>query len=120
MISTIEPNLAFADYFHDGDIVAASNDISIPIGGVAAKVVSVSIPEPFVADAEQRSLDVSAMIDPLTTPAKRDALIAVYKPGWMVVGNKNVSLLLAQLPGASIVGEVNGYTIVRLPPPEGS
>lgn len=116
LTSYVEPNLAFADYFHDGDVVVASNDISIPIAGSGAKVISVVIPEPFVDDADQRSLDSAAMVDPSTDVDQRDALLARYTPDWLVALHADAARLLEQLPDADAVGDVNGYTIIRLKP----
>lgn len=113
--SYVEPNLAFVDYFEDDDIVAATGRASIPIAGVAAKVLSVGIPEPFIDDAEQRSIDVRDMLEPSTDRTARDALIAAYDPEWLVVEEGDAPSLIGQLPGAVITGKVNGFAVIRLP-----
>lgn len=112
--SYVEPNLQFAAYFDEDDVVAATSGAAIPIGGVAAKVLSVDIPEPFIDDAAKRSIDVQAMLNPATPPVLRKGLIDKYDPGWMVVANADAAKLVEQLPGASVKGEVNGFTVVRL------
>jgi hypothetical protein len=112
--SYVEPNLQFAAYFDEDDVIAATSGAAIPIGGVAAKVLSVDIPEPFIDDAAKRSTDVQAMLNPATPPVLRKGLIDEYDPGWIVVPKADATRLVEQLPGASVRGEVNGFTVIRL------
>ena len=112
--SYVEPNLQFAAYFDEDDVVAATSGAAIPIGGVAAKVLSVDIPEPFIDDAAKRSTDVQAMLNPATPPVLRKGIIDKYDPGWIVVPKADATRLVEQLPGASVRGEVNGFTVIRL------
>jgi hypothetical protein len=114
LTSYVEPNLRFVDYLDGDDVVAAVTGASIPIGGVAAKVLSVRVPEPFIDDERQRSTDIRVMLDPLVDPDVRDTLIARYGPDWLVVELVDAEPLVQQLPGAVIVGEVNGFALIRL------
>lgn len=116
LTSYVEPNLAFAGYFAPNDVVAATSRASMPIGGGAAKVVSVWIPQPFIADAEQRLHDIVVMLDPKTPSEERTALLARYRPSWLVVESTDAPALVQQLPGASVAGEVNGFAVIRLRP----
>lgn len=65
---------------------------------------------------DQRSLDSAAMVDPSTDVDQRDALLARYTPDWLVALHADAARLLEQLPDADAVGDVNGYTIIRLKP----
>jgi len=114
LTSYVEPNLRFVDYLDGDDVVAAVPGASLPIGGVAAKVLSVRVPEPFIDDEEQRSTDVRVMLEPLVDPEIREALIARYGPDWLVVELIDAESLVVQLPGAVIAGEVNGFALIRL------
>ena len=54
------------------------------------------------------------MLNPATPPVLRKGLIDKYDPGWIVVPKADAPRLLEQLPGASVRGEVNGFTVIRL------
>ena len=116
VVSLVEPNLAFAEIIPDDAVVIAPDRINVAVGGVAAKVTSVGIPAPFVPDAARRSADVITILSPSTAEADRDALISRYRADWIVVDPGRAALLLPQLPGARVVGDVSGYSVIRLEP----
>lgn len=113
--SKIEPNLGFVEFLDDDDVVAAVAGASVAIGGVAAKVLSVRIPQPFIGDEQQRLIDVRLMLDSDTEAEFRDFLVAKYGPDWLVVEMFDAASFIAQLPGSVVVAEVNGYALIRLP-----
>jgi hypothetical protein len=116
LVSLVEPNLAFAEIIpHDG-VVIAPDRVNVAVGGVAAKVISVGVPAPFVPDAARRSADVRTVLSPATSPSDRDALISRYGAGWIVVDPRRAVLLLPQLPDARVIASVAGYSVIRLEP----
>jgi hypothetical protein len=114
--SLVEPNLAFAEIIPDDEVVIAPDRINVAVGGVAAKVISVGVPAPFVPDAARRSADVVTILSPSTAEADRHALISRYGADWIVVDAGRAALLLPQLPRARVIGDVDGYSVIRLEP----
>lgn len=112
--SRITPFLVFADVFDDDDSVVASEAVSLAIGANAAKVISVTVPEPFVASAEERREDSESILDPATPPHVRHQLLAKYEVEWLVLDVETAPLLIAQIPEAVVIGPVAGYEVVRV------
>lgn len=115
--SYIDPNRRFAEYFRGDEVVAAESGAALSIGGYAAKVISVPAPEPFIRDARQRAEDVRVMLDPATAPRVRDRLVRKYRPDALVVNATDGPALVRTMEGATLVGDVNGFSIVRLTAP---
>jgi hypothetical protein len=116
LTSYVDPNRGFAAVIGSQDVVVADSRVAIPIGGNAAKVTSVGIPQPFIPDAPQRREDAEAILDPATPPGRRSQLLSVYEPDWLVVRSAVAGELLAQVPGATLTATVNGYAVIRLKP----
>jgi hypothetical protein len=116
LVSLVEPNLAFAEIIPHDEVVIAPDRINVAVGGVAAKVISVGVPAPFVPDAGRRAADVATILSPATPASDRDALIASYRADWIVVDPRRAELLLPQLPDARVMGDVAGYSLIRLSP----
>jgi hypothetical protein len=110
--SYFDPNRAFADYIGPTDVVAAVDGAAIPIGGYAGKVISVEIPEPFVRDVETRLAENRELTDPVTSADRRRELVEKYALDWIVVEPADASAITASLNGASIRGDVNGFTLI--------
>lgn len=112
--SYVDPNLRFSYYFADSDVVASANGAALPIGAFAAKVISVDVPQPFVSGAGQRANDVATMLDPSTDDAIRSELLARYRPDFLVVRSDQALDLASRIASAVVVGEVNGFTVIRI------
>ncbi len=112
--SDVDPNRAFREYLNDDDVVAASVDVAHAIGGYSAKVMAVSVPEPFVSDTSERLGDLDLVLDPDTPADVRAKLIRRYGVDTLVVHAVDSAALMSQLPGSRSLGEVNGHVIIRL------
>ena len=112
--SDVQPYLAFADVIAPTDIVVADPSISLVVGAVSGKVVSVVTPVPFVADAKQRADDAASILDPRASWDKRSSLLNRYEVEWLVVPAAEAVVLLAATPGAKQRSAVAGYAVIKL------
>jgi len=113
--SQIEPYTRFGDLIDQGVTVAAPTDIALAVAGGGAKLIGAPVPTPFVDSNDLRVTDMAAIVDPTTTGAIRIALLAKYGCRWLVVRDVAADSMSRSLPGSTVVGTVDGYSVLELP-----
>ena len=112
--SVVDQYRGLRSLLSEDDVVAAAPRAQDPIGGYAAKVVGVGLPQPFMDDADRREADEALIIDSNTTNETRSELIRRYGVTALVVESDAAEALLRAIPGAQVIGEVNNLTVIRL------
>ena len=111
--SYIEPGLSLREYF-GGDEVVVADRAGLLVGGSAAKVVSVGVPQPFIDDHGQRVLDTTTILDPRTPAMTRSSLLRKYDVTHLVVEEADAPELLALIPDAEMVAITADYAVISL------